>query len=191
MDQIAVIDEPKTLEIPEDFNFPAIIEAHGFDLTGRSNREIIDIIEWIIINKVGNIIDDLPVKHTLSGGVYARQITIPAGIILTGKIHNFDHVNIMSKGDMTIMTDEGIKRLQAPYEGATKAGIRRIGFAHEETVWTTIHATNETDIETIENILFETPCIDWVEHAQGGINGGRNISRDSGGSCGECSGGGG
>ncbi len=91
--------------------------------------------------------------HYFAHGLYAREITIPKGTLLTGKIHLFEHLNIISKGDISVMTDEGIKRIVAPATIISKPGIKRVGYAHEETVWTTIHACNETDPEKVEELL--------------------------------------
>ena len=51
---------------------------------------------------------ELPVVHRFSGGIYAREITIPAGVVLTGKIYLDDHFDVMVYGDVTVTSDEGI-----------------------------------------------------------------------------------
>ena len=68
---------------------------------------------------------------------------------------------IISKGDISVATKDGIKRVQAPHTFVSKAGIQKVVFAHEDTIWTTIHATNETDIDKLENELVEgdTLCL--------------------------------
>ena len=92
-------------------------------------------------------------KHYLAHGLYAREILIPKGTLLTGKIHLAEHLNIISKGDISVMTDEGIKRIKAPATIISQPGIKRVGYAHEDTVWTTIHACDETEIDKIEEAL--------------------------------------
>ena len=91
--------------------------------------------------------------HYFAPGLYAREITIPKGAILTGKIHLFGHINIISKGDISVLTEEGIKRIKAPATIISKPGIKRVGYAHEETVWTTVHACEETDADKAEKLL--------------------------------------
>jgi hypothetical protein len=91
--------------------------------------------------------------HYFAGGLYAREITIPKGTCLTGKIHLFEHLNIISKGDISVMTDEGIKRIVAPATIVSKPGIKRVGYAHEDTVWTTILVCTETDPDKAEAML--------------------------------------
>lgn len=93
---------------------------------------------------------EIPVRHYHCKGLYAREITIPKGIILTGKTHRTEHLNILSKGDITVLTDSGMKRLQGPYTMVSQPGTKRVGYTHEETVWTTIHASDETDLEVLE-----------------------------------------
>lgn len=101
-------------------------------------------------------IDIEPVHH-FSDGIYAREIFIPKGTLLTGKIHATEHLNIVSKGDISVMTDEGIKRIKAPATLVARAGMKRVGYAHEDTVWTTIHGTHETDLARLEAELI-TPA---------------------------------
>lgn len=93
---------------------------------------------------------ECPIKHIFAPGVYAREMTIPAGTILTGKIHATEHINILSQGDISVLTEEGMKRLQAPFSFVSKPGTKRVGYAHTDVVWTTIHVTNETDLDKIE-----------------------------------------
>lgn len=89
-------------------------------------------------------------RHYFSPGVYAREITIPAGTVLTGKIHKYAQLNILSKGDISVLTEDGIKRVQAPFTIVSPAGTKRVAYVHEEVVWTTIHGTDETDLEKLE-----------------------------------------
>lgn len=93
---------------------------------------------------------ECPVRHYFSQGVYAREITIPAGTMLTGKIHKFEQLNILSAGEISVLTEDGMKRVSAPFTIVSPPGTKRIAFAHTACVWTTIHGTDETDLEKIE-----------------------------------------
>lgn len=92
-------------------------------------------------------------RHYFAHGLYAREITIPKGAVLTGKIHLFEHINIISKGDISVMTDDGVRRITAPATIVSKPGIKRVGWAHEETVWTTVHACEVQDGDEAERLL--------------------------------------
>lgn len=105
---------------------------------------------------------EIPVKHYFSQGVYAREITIPAGAMLTGKIHKFQQLNILSSGEISVMTDEGMKTVKAPFTIVSPPGTKRIAYAHTECVWTTIHGTNETDLDKIEEHYIAQTDADYV-----------------------------
>jgi len=90
------------------------------------------------------------VVEYFSKGVYAREIHIPKGTALTGRIHKFANLNILSQGDMSIKTDDGVLRIQAPYTVVSPPGTKRIAYAHEDCIWTTVHGTDQTDSDVIE-----------------------------------------
>lgn len=96
---------------------------------------------------------DMPVTHWHAHGLYGRQLFIPKGTVLTGKIHKYSHINVVLQGDISVSTEDGVKRIRAPYIFVAKAGVKRAGFAHEDTVWITFHASNETDLEALEKDL--------------------------------------
>lgn len=93
---------------------------------------------------------ELPVVHHFSRGVYARELRIPAGTTLTGKVHKFENLNILSQGEMSVSTENGVERVMAPFTIVSPPGTKRVAYAHTDCVWTTIHGTSETDLEKIE-----------------------------------------
>lgn len=93
---------------------------------------------------------ELKIVHHFSDGLYARELHIPKGTVLTGHIHKTQNLNIMSKGDMTVLTEDGPVRVQAPFTIVSPPGTKRAAYAHEDTVWTTIHPTELTDVDEIE-----------------------------------------
>lgn len=108
-------------------------------------------IEDRMLQMPGVMIGDcFPLKHTFVDGAYVREITMPKGALLTSKIHKITHPYFVLKGEVSVLTEEGVVRIKAPFSGVTKAGTKRLLYIHEETVWTTIHVTKETDLEKIE-----------------------------------------
>lgn len=96
---------------------------------------------------------EVPLRHFFGGGMYAREMTLQKGTYWTGKIHKQEQINILSKGDITVLTQDGPIRVQAPFTIVSPAGVRRAGYAHEECVWTTILKTDLTDPEECEKQL--------------------------------------
>ncbi len=94
--------------------------------------------------------DCCPLIHTFVPGMYIRQIDMPKGMVLTSKIHKTEHPYFILKGDVSVVTEEGLVRLTAPHFGITKPGTKRVLYIHEDTTWITVHKTEETDLEKIE-----------------------------------------
>jgi len=108
----------------------------------------------------------LPIKHYFANGMYAREMTMPAGAIVTGAIHKTTHFCILSQGRVRVMSEDGIDELVAPAIIISQPGTKRAIHALEDTVWTNIHATNETDLDKLVEELTEST----VDQLQGGVN---------------------
>lgn len=122
---------------------------YSFDLVdGSTMREKVVRLEQFL-RQVPQLPEQL--THHFADGVYARELLIPKDAVIVGKIHRHAHLNFLMKGDISVLTEHGIKRIQAPAVIASSPGIKRAGYAHEDTIWITVHATTETDLEKIED----------------------------------------
>lgn len=95
----------------------------------------------------------IPVEHYFSRNVYAREMRCPADSVIVGRIHKFSQVNILSKGKVSVLTDDGLLTVSAPYTFVAQPGSKRAFYVHEDCVWTTVCGTDHTDLETIEDEL--------------------------------------
>jgi len=109
----------------------------------------------------------LDVNHHFSKGVYAREMLIPKGTILTGKKHKHNHLNVVLYGDIEVATADGSKRITGSCIFESIAGTKRAGFAHEDTLWITIHPTEETDLEKVEDEVIADDPIKYLEELRG------------------------
>ena len=91
-----------------------------------------------------------PTKHSFADGCYIREIFNPAGEIIVTKIHKKEHPFFLMKGNMTILTENGFEYREAPYHGITYPGTKRVIYTHTDCLFVTVHVTNETDLEKIE-----------------------------------------
>ena len=98
----------------------------------------------------GEHTETFPLTHRFADGVYAREILLPAGTLVIGKIHRYAHLNIITKGRVAVLTEFGVEELEAPYTFTSLAGTKRVVFAYEDTIWTTLHGTQHTDPDTVE-----------------------------------------
>lgn len=113
-----------------------------------STNDLIDAVEYVMINEmVGSgefVLIQAPLGHDFKDGRYVRTIIMPAGSRYTTSIHLTAHPFLILKGKVSVFSDvDGLQIIEAPYDGMTKPGTRRIIYAIEETIWATIH---ETDI---------------------------------------------
>lgn len=93
---------------------------------------------------------DCPLTHTFASGSYARTIFIPKDTLVVGKIHRHDHLNMLMAGRVVVATEEGPRKLEAPQVLVSKAGTKRVVYTYTDTIWTTVHLTEKTDLDEIE-----------------------------------------
>lgn len=125
--------------------------------TVREMRKLIFNLETAILSMPeAKLAKDFDTRHHFEDGIYMRELVIPKYTLLTGKIHKFPHLNILSKGKLTVWTEDGVKTLSASSVIKSQSGMKRVGYAHEESVWITVHSNieNERDISKIEQRLF-------------------------------------
>lgn len=96
---------------------------------------------------------ECPVIHRFGPGIYIREVFMPRGALVIGHYHRQAHMNIMLTGKLDILLDGGPPQtLTAPMSFVAKPG-RKVAYIHEDVVWQNIYATEETDIEKIENMF--------------------------------------
>lgn len=83
---------------------------------------------------------ELELIQHFCAGVYLRELHIPAGVLLTGKIHKFPCLNIVPIGDIEVVTEQGVKRIQGPAVFTSPAGVKRAARTFRDTIWITVHA---------------------------------------------------
>ncbi len=97
-----------------------------------------------------------PLKHSFSNGIYVREIFIPKGMVLTGKIHKHSHPNFLMKGKVSVFTEgQGLQKIKAPYSMISEAGTKRVVYAHTDVVWITVHYNpdNCQDLLKLEDMI--------------------------------------
>jgi len=110
---------------------------------------------------VESALEDCTLKHYFTPkdekygcSTYAREIFLPKGSFVIGKIHRHQHLNFISKGKVKVFTEFGEKYFEAPCTFISEVGLKRAVYAEEDTLWTTVHLTEfekESDLDKIEN----------------------------------------
>jgi hypothetical protein len=112
---------------------------------------------------------EMPLNHVFTPGLYQRSIFMPAGTLLTSRIHLTEHPFVISMGVISVWSDDaGWQTFNAVHMGVTKPGTRRVLFAHTDTIWTTTHA-NPEDIRDPEKMV-ERVTFDHLKLSAGGAS---------------------
>ena len=95
-----------------------------------------------------------PIDEKYGCCTYARQMFIPKGTLIVGKIHRHQHLNFILQGKVSVATEFGKKYFEAPCTFISEVGLKRAVYAEEDTIWTTVHLTqyaSEADLDKIED----------------------------------------
>ena len=95
----------------------------------------------------------LSVSHHFSDGLYAKQIPIPKDTFVMQHKHEYSHLSILAKGRVLVKTDDDVEEIVAPACLNIAAGKYHSIMALEDSVWFCIHATEETDLDKIDDVL--------------------------------------
>lgn len=98
---------------------------------------------------------DIPVEHFFSEGLYARHMTVEEDGVVVGKVHKHSHLAILLEGTVRVSSKYGTALYSAPYVINVNAGDKRAFYAVTRVKYITVHATNETDLEKLEQELVE------------------------------------
>ena len=127
------------------------VNLKGVDLTKPQEvRELILYAQEEMAKHPEAIFGDsevCPLTHHYTPGLYSREIYIPAGMLIIGKIHKHEHPNMLVKGHVSVLTEQGgVQLLQGPKFMISPAGTKRMLYTHTETVWITFHS-NKNNLE--------------------------------------------
>lgn len=125
------------------------------DLVSADQHLVLDDFETALLASGAPLVD-LPVTHRFTPGLYTREIFMPAGTLLTSRIHKTEHPYVITKGRVSVFIPGGeVQHLEAGYVGITKPGTRRVLYVHEDCTWLTFHPTQSQDLAEIEGKLID------------------------------------
>ena len=138
--------------VPEQFPVELFAPVHGEALVFKEKalQQKLDAVQAAMLEQPQV---EAPVRNTFAGGCYAREVFIPKGSVVIGKLHLTEHINIFLKGDLTFLTTDGPQRLKAPALFASPAGTKKLAYANEDSIWVNVHQAVTDDPEAIVNAL--------------------------------------
>jgi hypothetical protein len=119
-----------------------------------------------------------PVTHFKAPGMIARQMFLPKGGLIVGKIHKHAHLNHISHGHVRVETEHGPMEIKGPHTFTSLVGTKRVVLVLEDTLWTTFHLNpndldpeDEADMQKLEDEIIaksyeEVPTIGTHKEAE-------------------------
>ena len=102
-------------------------------------------------------------KHSFADGIYVREMRMKQGQLGFSAIHKHSYAFFLLSGILASSKEEGVEEFIAPCYIISPRGSKRIVYAVEDCVITTVHAnpTNTEDLKKIEqaNVVFN-----WKEY---------------------------
>lgn len=87
-------------------------------------------------------------NHFFAPGMYLRELTVPAGMLLVGKTHRHAHFLVVTKGRAEVLSEFGRTVVEPGHISVSQAGVKRVVLALEDTQFITVHL-NPTDTEDL------------------------------------------
>jgi len=137
-----------------------MMDFRGMTTIASLKIEDIQNFEKLIIdsdlNQKDNL-DEIGLEHKILNGMYCRKLFIPKGTFLTGKVHRNPYIDMCVTGDITVKsflfdnTIENSRRFKdfTFLEGVP--GRKRIGYAHQDTVWMTVDPVQTDNVDKAED----------------------------------------
>jgi quercetin dioxygenase-like cupin family protein len=132
------------------------VENYGAGLAVvRPMRERVNRLESVLLTMPQV---DCPIRHHFAPGMYAREMTIPAGTVVTGAVHKTEHLIAVSMGRLRIVTEDGTREVVAGDTVTCKAGMKNAFVALEDSRWTNFipNPENITDTDKLVEMFTES-----------------------------------
>ena len=121
-------------------------------LEARSQQQAIKALARTLAH--GPCVEIEPV-HRFAPGLYVRELTVPAGHVIVGKVHKYETLNILLKGSALLACDGKVEKVSAPLTFVSAPGRQKAAIVLEDMTWMNVQATTETDVAKIEQEFIE------------------------------------
>ena len=96
---------------------------------------------------------EVPIEHVFAEGLYMRQGKILKGTFIIGHQHKTEHLNVLFTGRVMVITDGVVSEATGPCVFKSPPGVRKLIYAHEDSIMANVHATTVTTPEEVEDAL--------------------------------------
>ena len=105
------------------------------------------------------------IKQYFMDGVYVREMTMFKDMFVIGAIHKHLHMCFLLQGHLSVAHEDDVVDYIAPCFIISKPGIKRVLYAHEDSIWYNTHQ-NPSNTENILKLEKELVCINYEEYEE-------------------------
>ena len=107
----------------------------------------------------------IPIRHFFMDGVYVREMTMYKDTVVVGAIHKHLHMCFLLTGKITVVNEEETVDHIAPCFIVSTPGIKRVLYAHEDSIWYNTHK-NPSNTEDVEELEKDIVAISYKEYEE-------------------------
>ena len=104
-------------------------------------------------------------KHSFADGIYIREMKMKKGQLGFSAIHKHSYGFFLLSGVLASSKEEGVEEFIAPCYIVSPRGSKRIVYAVEDCIITTVHA-NPTNTKVLEEIEKINVVFNWEEYEE-------------------------
>ena len=148
-------------ELQKDFKREVAILQRNIEMLADGTTAVVGTKE----NPIVTDSELIPIKHYFMDGVYIREMTMRKGIAVVGAIHKHLHMCFLLTGRITVVNEEETIDHIAPCFIVSTPGIKRVLYAHEDSVWFNTHK-NPSNTEDVKQLEKEIVAISYEEYEE-------------------------
>ena len=155
------IQKKSTTDLSKDFR--STVAKLENDLKLMADGEVI-----IAGTKEKPIVTDsekIPIRHFFMDGVYIREMKMYKGTAVIGAIHKHLHMCFLLEGHLTVANEDGVVEHNAPCYIESTPGVKRILYAHEDSLWYNTHK-NPSNTKNIKQLEKEIVSLNYNEYEE-------------------------
>ena len=135
----------------------------------NSLKEVADGVNIVVGTDDKPIVRDspaIPIYHHFMDGVYVRGMKMSKNQVVVGHIHKHLHMCFLISGEVTVFDEFGDNHYVAPCLIESTPGVKRVLYAHEESIWYNTHKnpTNTKDLDKLERDIVAITYKEYEEY---------------------------
>lgn len=147
-----IVDQTRSLVTP----------VQTMNLPTPTLEQMDNLHQWLESRPDVKLLDlEAHTTHHFCRGQYARELRIPAGYTVVGKMHATDNFFQIVSGRVAVTTAKGLRIVEGPLLTVTRPGDKRIAHALTDTIMFNFH-TRADDVEDVKAL--ETRYVIPREH---------------------------